>query len=220
MIHDRTKFIDVGANPGIFAQFNPCAVLRADDRVNPNLQTNYLSGGLHAGMTRRVKYIDEENSIYREYELMLVKHAGADLNDIHSTSATAIGDRAGKCEGRIYTYDNLMDNAARHLAECYGVMLGAYYSCGAERGLDGEPAELQDIEANDYFWVIRKGKVELKATDAITTIGYGVIHDTEYGCTESATPAVIDTLGYWLETGDADTQVYAMVDFTNGYFPG
>lgn len=225
MIFYPQYFRDVGANPGILTQFNPCDVLRTADRENANVLQSYLDGGVHVGMTRKVVYHVPDTGVWRELELMLVEHGGStDLTDIDSESVAALGEFSGKAAGRVYRLAGDLDSDADALGLCLGVMLGYHKAQGngGRRYNSTDWAELDTIKVGDWFWVIRKGKVQLWATDNVVA-GQGVVNDTEFGCTSSATPAVIDRLGTWLVTDNtaeaANTFVEAVVDFTLGASP-
>lgn len=225
MIFYPEYFSDVGANPGILTQFNPCEVLKAADRENSNILQTYMEGGVYVGMTRKVVYYVPSTGVRRELELMLVEHNGTSLTNIHSTSTTTLAAAAGKAAGRVLrlgSTNNTLADTADSLGVCLGVMLGYHVrqGQGGRRYNSTSREELQTIADGDWHWVIRKGKVELLASDNITTVGYGVINDTsEFGVTESATPAVISKLGIWLETGSAGAFLEAAVDFTCGANP-
>lgn len=233
MIFYPEYFSDVGANPGILTQFNPCEVLKAADRENSNILQTYMEGGVYVGMTRKVVYYVPSTGVRRELELMLVEHNGTSLTDIESDSVATHTASAGKAEGRVLRLGSTNNtfgpgtggSADDPLGECLGVMLGYHVrqGQGGRRYNSTTREELGTIADGDWHWVIRKGKVPVLATEN-TVLGEMVINDSnEWGCgsSSSAVPAV--SLGVWLatnsNTGSTAAVVEAAVDFTNGANP-
>lgn len=170
--YDWSKFSDVGE--GLFKS-HPMELVKADAGAAA-LVRKFTDYNDRPGVERWVKYNNGTDS--RLLCLRMVQ-AAVDLTVLTTALAAADCQDSNDPEGRLLHSDGTMKaSSAVDVATVQGLMFDEYYVRHKNRLQDMSP--VTTIEANDLFWVIVEGPVQLQAGEGgVTAVGDLLVTDAD-----------------------------------------
>jgi len=177
-VHEKAYFRD--ENPGLF-KTHPLQLIKGASTTAALVQ-KFEDSNDRAGAKRTVYYNDPDGDYEAKLELMLWEHTGADLTLLTNAIGTGEAVRAGNPEGRFIHADGTFGAvSAQDVNDIVGVAFSDYYLFQENRVVTD--AAVATIEAGDWFWVIRKGVITIRAGEVVqatnTAVGDLLVTDVD-----------------------------------------